>query len=59
MTGFYQALNKPKNSNTKRTYEIWRKQVGQQRPYIDQIKWQMSDEINKQKKSKESWDLRY
>ena len=30
------------------------KKVGEQRPYIDQINWQMLDEINKQKKSKGS-----
>ena len=54
MIDFYRALNKPKNSNTKRTYEICRKKVGEQRPYIDQINWQMLDEINKQKKSKGS-----
>ena len=35
MTAFYQALNEPKNNNTKRTYEIWRKEVGKHRPYID------------------------
>ena len=35
MTAFYQALNEPKNNNTKRTFEIWRKEVGKHRPYID------------------------
>ena len=35
MSAFYQALNGPKNNNTKRTYEIWRKEVGENRPYID------------------------
>ena len=35
MSAFYQALNEPKNKNTKLTYEIWRKEVGEDRPYID------------------------
>ena len=35
MSDFYQALNEPKNNNTKRIYEIWRKEVGEHRPYID------------------------
>ena len=35
MTVFYQALSESKNKNTKRTYEIWRKEVGEHRPYID------------------------
>ena len=35
MIVFYQALNESKNKNTKRTYEIWRKEVGEHRPYID------------------------
>ena len=35
MTTFYQAINEPKNNNTKRTYEIWRKEVGEHRPHID------------------------
>ena len=54
MTGFYRALNEPKYSNTKRTYEICRKKVGEQRPYIDETNWQMLDEINKPKKSQGS-----
>ena len=35
MTVFYQALSESKNKYTKRTYEIWRKEVGEHRPYID------------------------
>ena len=35
MTAFYQELNEPKNKNTKRTYEIQRKEVGEHRSYID------------------------
>ena len=35
MSDFYQALNEPKNNNTKCIYEIWRKEVGEHRPYID------------------------
>ena len=35
MSAFYQALNEPKNNNTKHTYEIWRREVGEHRPYID------------------------
>ena len=34
MTAFYEASNEPKN-NTKHTYEIWRKEVSEHRPYID------------------------
>ena len=35
MTAFYQAINEPENNNTKRTYEIWRKEVGKHIPHID------------------------
>ena len=35
MSAFYQVLNEPKNNNTKRTHYIWRKEVGQHRPFID------------------------
>ena len=38
MSTFYQALNEPKNNNTKHNYTIWRKEVGEQRPYIDASK---------------------
>ena len=43
MTAFYQGLNEPKNKNRKRTYEIWRKEVGEHRSYIH---------ANKQKKTR-------
>ena len=46
MSAFYQALNEPKNNNTKRTYEIWRKEVGENTDHIlMRINWQMLDEI--------------
>ena len=45
MAAFYQALNKPKNNNTKRRYEIWRKKVSEQRPYIDANKLANLNEI--------------
>ena len=31
----FEPKNKPKNNNTKRSYEVWRKEVGEHRPYID------------------------
>ena len=35
MSAFYQVLDEPKNNNTKRTYYIWRKELGEHRPFID------------------------
>ena len=51
MTAFYLALNEPKNNNTKCTYEIWRKEVGKHRPYIEsnKLEYVRGDIINKRR----------